>query len=194
MQPTFRKTGTTRRLSATPLGERGARCFVPGAAGAAHALDAPRKDGVEPRSPTPKGGIGLGAIGGHTKPRSFVRARRGQRNPRPVTAAFPLAVGQDAASSSGGACGAKFPRSPRRVSWFWCRCVLVGRRRDHLQTRGFLTPHNGQHPQADRSEQPRREAALSRPGSSPLLRSVGLGRPAVGNRPPVAAISLRPKP
>jgi hypothetical protein len=58
-----------------------------------------------------------------------------------------------------------------------------------------LLPSRSRHqPQADRSEQHHREAVPSLPGSSPLPRSVGLGRLSVDNRSPVAAVSLRPKP
>jgi len=47
-------------------------------------------------------------------------------------------------------------------------------------------------PRADRSKQRRQEAVLSRPGLSPLQRSVGLGRLSVDNRLPIAG-SLPPK-
>jgi len=48
-------------------------------------------------------------------------------------------------------------------------------------------------PQADRSEKPHQAAVPSWPGSSPLPRSVWLGQLSAGNKPPIAAVSLRPE-
>jgi hypothetical protein len=58
----------------------------------------------------------------------------------------------------------------------------------------LLPPRDRHQPQADRSGQPLREAVLSWRRLSPLPRSVGLGQLSAGNRPPVAAGSLHPKP
>jgi hypothetical protein len=58
-----------------------------------------------------------------------------------------------------------------------------------------LLPSRSRHqPQADRSEQPLREAVPLRPGLLSSPRPGGLGPLSVGNRPRVAAVSLRPKP
>jgi hypothetical protein len=65
------------------------------------------------------------------------------------------------------------------------------RRSTNLQ----LLPSRDRHqPQADRSEQPRREAAPSWPGWSPLPRPVGLARLSFDNSLPAGATYLRPKP
>ena len=61
-------------------------------------------------------------------------------------------------------------------------------------TRQLFSPRDRHQRQADPSEQPHREVVLSWLGSSPLPRSVGLGRLSGDNRLPIAAVSHRPKP
>ena len=58
----------------------------------------------------------------------------------------------------------------------------------------LLPPRDRHRPQADRNEQPHREAVPLWPGLSPLPRPVGLARLSVDNSLPVAAVFLRPEP
>jgi hypothetical protein len=78
-----------------------------------------------------------------------------------------------------------------------CAGPLVSARRSFgaASTNLQALPSRDRHqPQADRSEKPHQAAVPSWPGSSPLPRSVWLGQLSAGNKPPIAAVSLRPKP